>query len=78
MFYRHVRRQVTPPPAPDSTLAPVVVPLVTAVMENEVARSWADLTGHCYEVFYKENLADDERLELSMLPHRPRLHGERD
>ena len=53
--------QFTPP------AAPVSVPVTISKTENQVLLTWPDMPGRSYEVFYKENLADEEWLELPVI-----------
>ena len=53
--------QFTPP------AAPVSVPVTISKLENQVLLTWPDTPGRSYEVFYKENLADAEWLELPVI-----------
>ncbi len=59
--------QFTPPLAPAPSLAPVSVPVTIFATENQVVLTWPDTPGRSYELFYKENIADDEWLELPVI-----------
>ena len=59
--------QFTPPAAPAPSLVPVSVPVLISTAGKEVVLTWSDMPGHRYEVFYKENLADEEWLEFPVI-----------
>ena len=59
--------QFTPLPAAAPLNIPALVPVTISKLENQAVLTWADMPGRSYEVFYKENLSDDEWLELPVI-----------